>query len=115
MNKAKAKFLTECAKLLPAITEKRSGFVMQMGRDLPKEMTQDDAGKPINPNKRYKCQTVETIPVDHLKKLKAVYNTGGLPAVKHYTEAVQDLFEASQKKQAVPTDSQTEVREKGAN
>lgn len=95
MNKSKVKFLEQCAELLPEITEKRVTYPLMVGKDVAGHLETDEAGKPINNKKSYRVKRVETVPVDHLKKLKAVYNTGGMPAVKQYTEAVQALYEAS--------------------
>ena len=45
--------------------------------------------------------TVSSVSVNHLDELKAVYTSGGLPAVEEYTIQVQAIYEASKIKERI--------------
>lgn len=95
---AKLKKIRRLASQMPVINTKGIEVSLVDGYELIAKGIKEVDGKPVDPKGNYKEKKKVLVPINHNKKMKKLYNMGGIAGVKMYVSAVQQY---QQKKAAI--------------
>lgn len=86
---AKFKKIRRIASQLPVINTKSVIGSVVDGSELIKSGIKEVEGKKVDPELNYRKKQSVSIPLNHNKKMKKLYNMGGVAGVNMYIKAVQ--------------------------
>jgi len=90
-KKAKLKKIRRIASQLPVINKRVVIGEIISGEDLIKDGVKEIEGKPVDPKGQYKRKKVVRGILNHNKKMKQLYNKGGVPMVNGYINAAMAI------------------------
>lgn len=95
MTKKDIKQLKELAVMLPKTMQDANVHKHVLGAELiEKGIKETKTGESVLPNKRYSVKIADKMPVNHLRRIKSLYQNHGIVAVEKYCRDVFELNKA---------------------
>lgn len=92
-KKAKLKKIRRIAEAMPIINTRRVHATIVTGEELLKKGVKDVKGQEVDPNINYREKKIVSVPLNHNRKMKKLYQMNGMNAVKMYMGAVKQYEE----------------------